>query len=60
MREATLYKFSKIFFEKKNISFNNEFSFSTPNRLLILFDRHSSQKFSQKEEEIRGPKIDCT
>ena len=32
-----LMQIFKDFFEKKNISFNNEFSFSTPNRLLILF-----------------------
>ena len=26
------------FFEKKNINYKNSFSFSTPNRLLILFE----------------------
>ena len=45
----------KDFFEKKNISFNNEFSFSTPNRLLIVFEAIKPE-IHQKEEEIRGPK----
>ena len=52
-----LLQIFKDFFEKKNISFNNEFSFSTPNRLLILFEG-IQPKIYQKEEEIRGPKID--
>ena len=52
-----LLEIFKDFFEKKNISFNNEFSFSTPNRLLILFEG-IQPKIYQKEEEIRGPKID--
>ena len=52
-----LLEIFKNFFEKKNISFNNEFSFSTPNRLLILFEG-IQPKIYQKEEEIRGPKIE--
>ena len=52
-----LLQIFKDFFEKKNISFNNEFSFSTPNRLLILFKGIQTTIY-QKEEEIRGPKID--
>ena len=52
-----LLQIFKDFFEKKNISFNNEFTFSTPNRLLIFFEGIQSQ-ISQKEQEIRGPKID--
>ena len=52
-----LLEIFKDFFEKKNISFNNEFSFSTPNRLLILFEGIQPE-IHQKEEEIRGPKID--
>ena len=54
---SNLIQIFKDFFEKKNISFNNEFSFSTPNRLLILFEG-IQPKIYQKEEEIRGPKID--
>ena len=47
----------KDFFLKKDISFSEEFSFSTPNRLLILF-KGIKPEIKQKEEEIRGPKID--
>ena len=54
---SNLLQIFKDFFEKKNIGFNNEFSFSTPNRLLILFEDIQPQ-IHQKEEEIRGPKID--
>ena len=54
-----LLEIFKNFFEKKNINFNNEFSFSTPNRLLILFEG-IQPKIYQKEEEIRGPKIDTS
>ena len=54
---SNLLQIFKDFFEKKNISFNNEFSFSTPNRLLILFEGIQPE-IHQKEEEIRGPKID--
>ena len=36
-RETLLQNF-KDFFEKKGISFKKEFSFSTPNRLLLFFD----------------------
>ena len=54
---SNLIQIFKDFFEKKNISFNNEFSFSTPNRLLILFEGIQLE-IHQKEEEIRGPKID--
>ena len=46
------------FFKKKNIKFNKEDSFSTPNRLLILFSGIQNE-IHQKEEEIRGPKIDA-
>ena len=48
----------KDFFEKKNIKFSKDLSFSTPNRLLILFDGIKPE-IHQKEEEIRGPKIDA-
>ena len=55
-RENLLQNF-KDFFEKKNISFSKNLSFSTPNRLLILFEGIKPE-IKQKEEEIRGPKID--
>ena len=48
----------KDFFEKKKINFNKEFSFSTPNRLLLLFEGIQPE-IHQLEEEIRGPKVDA-
>ena len=54
-RENLLQNF-KYFFEKKNIDFSKDFSFSTPNRLLILF-YGIKPAIHQKEEEKRGPKI---
>ena len=55
-RRSLLQNF-KDFFEKKNIKFSKDLSFSTPNRLLILFDGIKPE-IHQKEQEIRGPKID--
>ena len=37
---------------------SKEFSFSTPNRLLLFFDGLQSE-IHQSEEEIRGPKVDA-
>ena len=54
----SLLKIFKDFFEKKNISFSKGSSLSTPNRLLIMFDGIKPEIY-QKEEEIRGPKIDA-
>tara|TARA_Y100000590_G_scaffold410438_1_gene503488 strand:- start:982 stop:3051 length:2070 start_codon:yes stop_codon:yes gene_type:complete len=48
----------KDFFIKKNINFKKEYCYSTPNRLLILFDGIKPE-INQKEEEIRGPRIDA-
>ncbi len=48
----------KDFFVKKNINFVKENSFSTPNRLIILFKGIPSE-INQKEEEIRGPRVDA-
>ena len=56
-RRSLLQNF-KDFFEKKNIRFSKDLSFSTPNRLLILFDGIKPE-IHQKEEEIRGPKTDA-
>ena len=44
----------KDFFIKKNINFKRNFSFSTPNRLIIFFDGVDKEVIKQ-EEEIRGP-----
>ena len=46
------------FFNKKNISFIKEVSYSTPNRLIILFEGIKPE-ILQKEEEVRGPKVDA-
>ncbi len=48
----------KDFFDKKKINYSKSFSFSTPNRLIILFDGIKNE-IKQNEEEIRGPKIDA-
>ena len=56
-RRSLLQNF-KDFFEKKNIKFSKDLSFSTPNRLLILFNGIKPE-IHQKEEEIRGPKTDA-
>ena len=57
-REVLLQNFQNLF-EKENISFfGKSCSFSTPNRLLILFDR-VNKEVVQKAEEIRGPNINA-
>jgi len=56
-RQDLLQSF-KDFFVKKNINFVKEDSFSTPNRLIILFKGIPSE-INQKEEVIRGPRIDA-
>ena len=54
-RKTLLESFQKLFLEKK-IVFKKSTSFSTPNRLVILFEGLSKEVI-QKEEEIRGPII---
>ncbi len=56
-REDLLQNFID-FFKKKNIKYSKEFSFSTPNRLLILFDGIKPE-ILQKKDEVRGPKVDA-
>jgi len=57
-REILLQNF-KDFFEKENIVFSEKnFSFSTPNRVLILFNRLNKEVI-KKSEEIRGPNINA-
>ena len=47
------------FFEKEKIIYKSEGKvFSTPNRLIILFDRIDAE-IHKKSEQIRGPKIDA-
>ena len=54
-RKTLLESFHKLFSEKK-IVFKKSTSFSTPNRLIILFEGLPKEVI-QKEEEIRGPII---
>ena len=57
-RETLLQNFTD-FFEKENISFSKKgSSFSTPNRLLILFEK-VNKKVIKETEEIRGPNINA-
>ena len=57
-RETLLQNFTD-FFKKENISFSEKgSSFSTPNRLLILFEK-VNKKVIKETEEIRGPNINA-
>ena len=56
-RNTLLESFQKLFQEKK-ILFKRSSSFSTPNRLIILFEG-LSKEIIQKEEEIKGPNINA-
>jgi glycyl-tRNA synthetase beta chain len=55
LREDLLNNFIKIFNEK-SISFKKSSSFSTPNRLVILFEGLQKQ-ITFKSEEINGPNV---
>ena len=54
-REIILKNF-KDFFEKENINFAQCSSFSTPNRLGILFEE-VDKEIIRKTEEIKGPNV---
>jgi len=56
-RNILLENFQKLFLEKQ-ISFKKSSSFSTPNRLIILFEG-LSKEIIQKAEEIKGPNINA-
>ena len=56
-RKTLLESFQKLF-EEKQISFKKSSSFSTPNRLVILFEG-LSKEIIQKAEEIKGPNINA-
>ena len=56
-RETILQNFKK-FFENENINFKNCSAFSTPNRLVILFDE-IDKIILRKTEEIRGPNVNA-
>ena len=46
----------KDLFEKKTIKFKNSATYSTPNRLIILFES-VEKEITLKSEEIKGPSI---
>ena len=54
-RIALLESFQKLF-QEKQILFKKSSSFSTPNRLIILFEG-LSKEIIQKAEEVKGPSI---
>ncbi|MDC1200730.1 glycine--tRNA ligase subunit beta [Pelagibacteraceae bacterium] len=54
----TLLENFKNLFEEKKISFKKSSSFSTPNRLIILFEG-LSKEITQKAEEIKGPNVNA-
>jgi len=56
-RKTLLESFQKLF-EEKQISFKKSSSFSTPNRLIILFEG-LSKEIIQKAEEIKGPNVNA-
>jgi len=56
-RNVLLENFQNLFEEKK-ILFKKSSSFSTPNRLIILFEG-LSKEIIQKAEEIKGPNINA-
>jgi len=57
LRESLLDSFNKLF-EEKSISFKKNSSFSTPNRLVIVFEG-VQKKIVLKSEEIKGPNINA-
>ena len=57
LRESLLDSFNKLF-EEKSITFKRKKSFSTPNRLVIVFEG-VQKKIVLKSEEIKGPNINA-
>ncbi|MDC0234441.1 glycine--tRNA ligase subunit beta [Candidatus Pelagibacter sp.] len=57
LRESLLDSFDKLF-DEKSISFKRKTSFSTPNRLVIVFEG-VQKKIVLKSEEIKGPNINA-
>ncbi|MDB2515065.1 glycine--tRNA ligase subunit beta [Candidatus Pelagibacter bacterium] len=56
-RALLLESFQKLF-EEKHISFKKSTTYSTPNRLIVLFEG-LSKEITQKGEEVRGPNINA-
>ena len=57
-REKLLEEFQKLFLEK-SIKSKKSFSFSTPNRLIIVFEG-LKKEIHIPSKEIRGPKIEAS
>ena len=57
LREKLLEEFKKIFFEK-SIKSKKSFSFSTPNRLILVFEGLDRQ-IKTLPKEIKGPNINA-
>ncbi len=57
LRENLLNSFNKLF-EEKFISFKKKLSYSTPNRLVIIFGG-LQKKIVLKAEEIKGPNVNA-
>ena len=55
LRSKLLEEFQK-FFEKNFIKFKNSFSYSTPNRLIVIF-QGLDKEVKIKTEEVKGPNI---
>jgi glycyl-tRNA synthetase beta chain len=56
-RVLLLESFEKLF-QEKQLSFKKSVSYSTPNRLIVLFEG-LSKEITQKAEEIKGPNINA-
>jgi len=56
-RDFLLENFKQIF-KEKNLKFKSSNSYSTPNRLIILFEG-LDKEIKEKSEEIRGPNINA-
>ena len=56
-RKVLLENFQKLF-DEKQILYKKSSSFSTPNRLIILFEG-LSKEIIQKAEEIKGPNVNA-
>ena len=57
LREDLLESFNKLFGEKF-ISYKKSSSFSTPNRLIVLFEGLQKQ-IVLKSEEVKGPNVNA-
>ena len=57
LRDKILYDFNKLFEEKK-LSSKKNFSLSSPNRLVVVFEGLEKQ-IKIKSKEIKGPKINA-